>query len=82
MATKLVTLIIFHAVTVGSGGGVGGDGGDVGVRGGGGGIVGVGVGDYRPAQIINVMIFLDAFSHLYKRVCPSVGRSVRRSVGR
>ena len=26
--------------------------------------------------------FLDAFSHLYKRVCPSVGPSVRRSVGR
>ena len=24
--------------------------------------------------------FLDAFSHLYKRVCPSVGRSVRPSV--
>ena len=23
--------------------------------------------------------FLDAFSHLYKRVCPSVRRSVRRS---
>ena len=26
--------------------------------------------------------FLDASSHLYKRVCPSVGPSVRRSVGR
>ena len=26
--------------------------------------------------------FLDAFSHLYKRVCPSVGPSVRRSVRR
>ena len=25
--------------------------------------------------------FLDAFSHLYKRVCPSVGRSVGPSVG-
>ena len=25
--------------------------------------------------------FLDAFSHLYKRVCPSVGQSVGRSVG-
>ena len=25
--------------------------------------------------------FLDAFSHLYKRVCPSVRRSVRPSVG-
>ena len=25
--------------------------------------------------------FLDAFSHLYKRVCPSVRPSVRRSVG-
>ena len=28
-----------------------------------------------------VVSFLDAFSHLYKRVCPSVGPSVRRSVG-
>ena len=28
----------------------------------------------------SVMPFLDASSHLYKRVCPSVGRSVRRSV--
>ena len=26
--------------------------------------------------------FLDAFSHLYMRVCPSVGPSIRRSVGR
>ena len=26
------------------------------------------------------VIFLDASSHLYKRVCPSVGPSVRRSV--
>ena len=26
--------------------------------------------------------FLDAFSHLYKRVCPSVGPSVRPLVGR
>ena len=26
--------------------------------------------------------FLDSFSHLYKRVCPSVGRSVRPSVRR
>ena len=26
--------------------------------------------------------FLDAFSHLYKRVCPSVRPSVRPSVGR
>ena len=26
--------------------------------------------------------FLDAFSHLYKRVCPSIGQSVRPSVGR
>ena len=26
-------------------------------------------------------MFLDAFSHLYKRVCPSVGPSVRPSVG-
>ena len=25
-------------------------------------------------------LFLDAFSHLYKRVCPSVGRSVHPSV--
>ena len=25
------------------------------------------------------LLFLDAFSHLYKRVCPSVGRSVGRS---
>jgi len=29
-----------------------------------------------------VVFLLDAFSHLYKRVSPSVGRSVRRSVGR
>ena len=29
-----------------------------------------------------VSTFLDAFSHLYKRVCPSVRPSVRRSVGR
>ena len=27
-------------------------------------------------------VFLDAFSHLYKRVCPSVGPSVRPSVRR
>ena len=27
-------------------------------------------------------MFLDASSHLYKRVCPSVRWSVRRSVGR
>ena len=27
------------------------------------------------------VVFLDAFSHLYKRVCLSVGPSVRRSVG-
>ena len=26
--------------------------------------------------------FLDAFSHLYRRVCPSVGQSIRPSVGR
>ena len=30
----------------------------------------------------SLSLFLDAFSHLYKRVCPSVGRSVRPSVGR
>ena len=29
----------------------------------------------------NGRIFLDAFPHLYKRVCPSVGPSVRPSVG-
>ena len=26
-------------------------------------------------------VFLDGSTHLYMRVCPSVGRSVRRSVG-
>ena len=31
---------------------------------------------------ISKTLFLDAFSHLYKRVCPSVGRSVGWSVGR
>ena len=30
----------------------------------------------------SLYLFLDASSHLYKRVCPSVGRSVRPSVGR
>merc|ERR1711951_309795 len=29
-----------------------------------------------------ILIFLDASSHLYKRVCPSVGPSVRPSVRR
>ena len=29
---------------------------------------------------IQIFFFLDAFSHLYKRVCRSVGPSVRRSV--
>ena len=29
-----------------------------------------------------VILFLDASSHLYKRVCPSVGPSVRPSVRR
>ena len=28
-----------------------------------------------------ILCFLDASSHLYMRVCPSVGWSVRRSVG-
>ena len=33
-------------------------------------------------DIISIIgaVFLDAFSHLYKRVCPSVGPSVGRSV--
>ena len=29
---------------------------------------------WKVPQVLSV--FLDAFSHLYKRVCPSVGRSV------
>ena len=32
-------------------------------------------------RIIEIREFLDAFSHLYKRVCPSVRRSVGPSVG-
>ena len=36
--------------------------------------------DKKPLATAKLMIFLDAFSHLFKRVCPSVGRSVRRSV--
>ena len=28
---------------------------------------------------ITLHVFLDAFSHLYKRVCPSVGWSVRHT---
>ena len=31
-------------------------------------------------NFVPIFSFLDASSHLYKRVCPSVGRSVRRSV--
>ena len=30
---------------------------------------------------LSVSVFLDASSHLYKRVCPSVGPSVRWSFG-
>ena len=32
-------------------------------------------------KLVIFPLFLDASSHLYKRVCPSVRRSVRRSVG-
>ena len=32
------------------------------------------------SSLIIFLSFKDAFSHLYKRVCPSVDRSVRRSV--
>ena len=31
--------------------------------------------------LYEISFFLDAFSHLYKRVCPSVDPSVRSSVG-
>ena len=34
---------------------------------------------HQPAIEISLVQFLDVFSHLYKRVCPSVCRSVRRS---
>ena len=34
-----------------------------------------------PLQLPQGCSFLDASSHLYKRVCPSVRPSVRRSVG-
>jgi len=30
-------------------------------------------------ELPDIISFLDAFSHLYKRVCPSVGRSVRHT---
>ena len=33
-----------------------------------------------PESVIVAGLFLDAFSHLYKMVCPSVGSSVRLSV--
>ena len=36
----------------------------------------------KSSEPLVIYIFLDAFSHLYKRVCPSVGRSVGPSVRR
>ncbi len=36
----------------------------------------------KDAPSVNRVLFLDASSHLYMRVCPSVGPSVGRSVGR
>ena len=38
-------------------------------------------GEFHFRHAISQNGFLDAFSHLYKRVCPSVGPSVRPSVG-
>jgi len=37
---------------------------------------------YDCVHFITLTLFLDASSHLYNRVCPSVGRSVGWSVGR
>ena len=37
---------------------------------------------HTPGEVTSKEVFLDASSHLYNRVCPSVRRSVRRLVGR